>query len=137
METLKTYLFSHKYGSIQVKAYSEKEALHILRTYNEPCVGILKHHDIESKEKIIKIIKITFDRNDYPGLITGDRKHYIVDTESPCPECGAPSTTVVDYLGSLFYFCRCPTKAKFWKTDKLKTLHPEKLERQSLKNIAK
>jgi len=59
--------------------------------------------EMEGMEKV-------FDRDEHPGLVTGDRAHYKAKMKGPCDRCGAPTNKVIDYLGSLGFLCGpiCP-----------------------------
>jgi len=47
----------------------------------------------------------TWDRRDYPGLITGDRAHYKTVVKGVCVHCGELTYNVIDYLGHLTFTC--------------------------------
>ena len=55
----------------------------------------------------------TFDRDDHPGLVTGDRARYRTKIKGRCERCGGLTDQVIDYLGRLSFWCgwTCP---KVW-----------------------
>ena len=49
---------------------------------------------------------MTFDRDDHPGMVTGDRYRYRLVNSVGCPNCDHETDLVIDYLGKLYFICR-------------------------------
>lgn len=78
------------------------------------------------------MLKVTWNRDDYPGLIIGIRRICISDYTGLCPKCGRLTQRVIDIYGKLYYDC---ISCKFsWKYNDIIEFvnQPKKLRRQQM-----